>query len=213
MVQLREGTQKIVNMYNDKNNCTTFYMDDLFYRNDAYVGGLGDSFDEIVETEHALDEQKFNNSQDIVNHALEFADRDDRYFIDIQLHDSGREYLTDSRATDLSEDESDVIGHLIGHIRADDDSFELDDMKHTADMIEFQGGYDKYFVSYRDLNDFDKDLKEQLSDKIADGISMNEVIENFNELSQAQETGNERVEQLELNLEGLDDEKDLFPGK
>lgn len=213
MVQLREGTQKIVDMYNDKNNNNSYYMDDVFYRHDAYNGVLSQSYDKMVEYEHVLDDRKLDSTQALVNHAVSFADRDDRQFIDVILYDYDR-WLKDSRVSDLPEDESKIVGHVIGHIRADDDSYELYDMKRTANQIyELEGGYKKYFISYRDLNDFDNDLKEQLSAKIADGISMNEVIENFNELSQAQETGNERVEQLELNLEGLDDESDLFPGK
>lgn len=213
MVQLREGTQKIVDMYNDKNNGNSFYMDDSFYMNQVMRGAVTVTYDEFAKYEHDLDNQKFDDKQAIVNHVMEFLDRDDRAYIDEQMYDVAREYLKDDRASDLSEDESDLAGHLIGHIRANDDSYEMTEMKKFEDMVEFEGGYKKYFVSYSDLNDFDKDLDEQLSDKIADGIAMNEVVGNFNELSQAQETGNERVEQLELNLEGLDDENELYPGK
>ena len=198
MVQLREGTQKIVDMYNDKNNGNSFYMDDSFYKNQVMRGAVTVTYDEFAKYEHDLDNQKCDDKQAIVNHVMEFLDRDDRAYIDEQMYDVAREYLKDDRASDLSEDESDLAGHLIGHIRANDDSYEMTEMKKFEDMVEFEGGYKKYFVSYSDLNDFDKDLDEQLSDKIADGISMNEVVENFNELSQA--------EQLDH------DENDLNPG-
>ena len=203
MVQLREGTQKIVDMYNDKNENKGFYMSESLHRTQVRWGRESRTYDEFVEAEHSLDNQKFDNNQSLVNHVMEFIDRDDREFVEKQIY-----------GYSLSEEErSDLTGEPIIHIRANDDSDELNDMKELEQHVESYGAPKKYFVSYSDLNDFDKDLSEQLSDKIADGISMNEVVENFNELSQAQETGNERVEQLELNLEGLDDEKDLFPGK
>lgn len=180
MVQLREGTQKIVDMYNDK--ADSYYM--------SYVAP------EDVEMENVLDAHQFDNSQSLVNNVMTYLDRDDRNFI--ETYDF---------------DEQDREKYLIGHIRANDNSDELKGMKAMANEMEVAGAPKKYFVSFSDLNDFGKDLDEQLADKLADGMSMNEVVENFNELSQAQSNGNERVEQLDLNLEGLDDERDLFPGK